>query len=103
MDQAFLAQRPGQYRLGGIDQPGGAIGDDQQRRAQPPAAEPVEEVAPRVSGLAAAGGQRDKYRCAVGGDAPRGEHRLGPGTGMHLEHRGVQEQVVQLHAVQAPG
>ena len=37
-----------------------------------------------------------------GGDAPGGQHRLGASTGVHLEHRGVQEQVIQLEIVQTP-
>jgi hypothetical protein len=62
----------------------------------------VEEVAPRVGGLAAAGGQRDEHRRAGGGQTPRREHRFGARARVHLEHGGVQEQVVQLEVVQAP-
>ena len=103
MDKAFLAQRAGQRRFDGADQPGGAVTDDQQRRPQPPAAQFIEELTPGVGGLAAAGGQGDEHRLAAGVDAPGGQHRLGAGAGVHLEHRGVQEQVVQHHPVQRPG
>ncbi len=102
MDQTALPQRAGQAGLGGVDQPGRAVGDDQQRRAQPTRLEFVEEVAPGVGRLRSAGGQSDEYRRAFGGDAPRGQHRFGTGTGVHLEHGSVQEQVVQFQLVQAP-
>ena len=103
MNQTALPQRTRQGGLGGGDQPGRAVGDDQQWWAQPPPAQFVEEIPPGISGLGTPGGQCDEHRCPVGGDAPRGQHRLGPGTGMHLEHRGVQEQILQLQGVQAPG
>ena len=54
MDQALLAQRPGQHRPGGGDKARRAVGDDQQRRPEGQAAELVQETAPRVSALAAA-------------------------------------------------
>ena len=86
MDQAALPQRAGQGGLGGVDQPGRAIGDNQQRWAQPPRAQFVEEIAPGIGGLGTPGGQRDEHRRPVGGDAPRGQHRFGAGTGVHPEH-----------------
>ena len=91
MNQTTLAQRAGQTGFGGVDQPGRAVGDDQQRRAQSAAGELVEEVSPGVRRLAAAGGQGDEHRRAFGGDAPRGQHRFGAGARVHLEHAGVQE------------
>ena len=51
MDETALAQRAGQSGLDGVDQPGGAVGDDQQRAAQPAGDEPVEEAGPGVGGL----------------------------------------------------
>jgi hypothetical protein len=40
---------------------------------------------------------------AGGGDAPGGQDRLGAGAGVHAEVRAVQEQVVQLDALEAAG
>ena len=87
----------------GADQPGGAVGDDQQRRPQPPAGQLIQEVTPGVGRFGSAGGQGYEYGLAFGVDAPCGQDGLGAGAGVHLEHGGVQEQVVQHHAVQRPG
>jgi hypothetical protein len=103
VDQTPLAQRAGEAGLGGVDQAAGTIGDDQQRRAQPATLEFLQEVAPGVGGLAAARGEPEEHRLALGGDAPRSQHRLRPGAGVHLAAGAVEEQVVQLDLVQTPG
>ena len=84
------------------DQARGAVADDQQRAGQAAVAQVSQEVPPRVEGLAGARGQADEGGLAAGGDTPGGQHRLGRGAGVHAEEAGVQEQVIQLHLVQAP-
>jgi hypothetical protein len=86
MDEAFLPQRAREHGLDRRDESGGAVGDDQQRVAQPTLLEPVEELAPRIGALGAAGVEADEHRLAVAGDAPCGEHRLGARASVHLEH-----------------
>jgi hypothetical protein len=101
VDQPALPQRAGQHGLCRVDQPSGAVADDQQRWAQTAVVQVLQEPAPGVGALAPAGRQPDQDRLAHGGDAPRGQHRLGPGAGVHAKARAVQEQVVQLDVVQA--
>src|SRR5579859_2199782 len=103
MNQAALTQRPGHGPLERADQPGRPVGDDQQGWAQAAGFEAVEEVVPGVVALVAGRLQADQYRLADGGDAPRREYRLGPRSLVHLEVRPVDEQVVQLHLVEAAG
>lgn len=102
MDQTALTQRAGHGALDRADQPGRAVGDDQQGWAQTTRLQAVEELVPGVVALVAGRLQADQHRLTGGGDAPRREHRLGPGTLVHLEVRIVDEQVVQLHLVQTP-
>ena len=83
-------------------QPGGAIRDDQHRVAQPALGEPVKEARPSVGGFGPTGLQPDKHWLAIGGDAPRRQHRLTPRAGVHLEHGRVQKQVVQVEVIQPP-
>jgi hypothetical protein len=96
VDQAALPQRPWERQLHGADQPGRAVGDDQQRHVQPARFEVVEEARPRVGALIAARRQAEQDWAALGGHAPRGEHRLGGCARMHPKVRTVQEQVIQL-------
>src|SRR5690606_25115516 len=96
----------GKDLLGGGDEAGRPVGDDQQRRSQPARGEVGEEVVPGVGRFGRGGGQADEDRFAVAGDAPGGQYRLGPAAVVHLEVGGVQEQVVQRHRAQvtaAPG
>jgi hypothetical protein len=102
MDKAPLAQRRRHGALGGADQPGRAVGDDQQRAGQAALAQVTQEPVPRVARLPGRGVQADERRLAPGGDPPRGQHRLGRRVGVVLEEAGVQEQVVQLDAIQPP-
>jgi hypothetical protein len=101
VDQAALPQRAGQHGLCRVDQPPGAVADDQQRWAQTAVTQVLQEAAPGVGALAPAGRQPDQDRLAHGGDAPRGQHRLGPGAGVQAKARAVQEQIVQFDVVQA--
>ena len=101
MDDTSLPQGPGVSLLDGRDQPGRAVGDDQQRGGQAPVFEIGEEAVPGIGGLARAGGQADEGGLAAGGDAPGGQHRLGRRAGVHPEEAGVQEQVVQRHLLQS--
>jgi hypothetical protein len=103
VDQAPLAQRPGVGLLDRGDQPGRPVGDDQQRAGQAAGGQVGEEVVPGVGGLPGAGRQAGERGLALGGDAPRGQHRLGRGARVHPEEAGVQEQVVQHDAVQGAG
>jgi len=104
VDQASLAQRPGEGLLDRGDQARRPVADDQQRGGQAAVLEILQEVVPCVGGLAAARGQADEGGLAVGGDAPGGQHRLGRGAGVHPEERGVQIQVVQRDLIEAaPG
>jgi hypothetical protein len=54
VDQTPLPQRAAEHGLGGVDQPAGAVGDDQQRWGEAAGGELVEEVVPGVGGLAGA-------------------------------------------------
>ena len=54
MDETALAQGLGEGLLDRRDQPGRAVGDDQQRRGQAAVLQVGEEVTPGVGGLAAA-------------------------------------------------
>ena len=101
VDQAALPQRAGQHGLGRVDQPSGAVADDQQRWPQTAVTQVLQEAAPGVGALTPAGRQPDQDRLAHGGDAPRGQQRLGPGPGVHAKARAVQEQIVQLDIVEA--
>ena len=101
MDKAPLAQRPGVGLLDRGDQPGRAVGDDQQRAGQAAVLEILQEVVPGVGGFPGPGRQADECGLAAGGDAPGGQHRLGRGAGVHAEEAGIQEQVVEHHFVQA--
>jgi hypothetical protein len=103
MNKASLTQRLGVDLLDRADQARRAVGDDQQRGRQAAVAQVSEEVFRRVEGLAGARRQADERGLAAGGDAPGGQHRLGRRAGVHPKEASVQEQVVQLHLVQAAG
>jgi hypothetical protein len=83
------------------DQPGGAVGDDQQRAGQPAGAEVGQEGRPGVGGLGGRGVQPDEHRLAGGGDAPRGQHRLGRGADVVSQEASVDKQVIQLDLMKA--
>jgi hypothetical protein len=68
VDEAALAQRAGEHGLGGVAQPAGAVADHQQRRLEATLGQLDEEIIPGVGGLAAAWGERDQHRVALGGD-----------------------------------
>jgi len=97
-----LAQGLGVGLLDRGDQPGRAVGDDQQRGGQAPVFQVGQEGVPGVGGLAGARGQADEGGLAIGGDAPGGEHRLGRGARVHPEEAGIQEEIVQRDGVEAP-
>ena len=101
VDDTSLPQGPGVSLLDGRDQPGRAVGDDQQRGGQAPVLEIGEEVVPGIRRFPGAGGQADEGGLPAGGDAPGGQHRLGRRAGVHPEKAGVQEQVIQRDPVQA--
>ena len=100
MDQTALAQRGAHGLLHRGDQPGRAVGDHQQRAAQAAGAQIAQEPRPGVGGLGRRGVQPDEDRLAVGGDAPRGEHRLGRGAHVVAKEAGVKQQIVQLQLVE---
>jgi len=102
MHQTPLTKRLGVGLLDRGDQARGAVADNEQRAGQAAVLKAGEEVEPGVGGLAGARGQADEGGLALGGDAPGGQHRLGRGAGVHPEEAGVQEQVVEPDAVQAP-
>ena len=77
VDQASLAQGLGVRLLDRGDQPGRAVGYDQQRGGQAAVFQIGQEGVPGVGGLAGARRQADERGLAIGGDAPGGEHRLG--------------------------
>ena len=62
MDQTPLAQRAREGLLGGADQAGCAVGDDQQRWFEAAAYQVGQEVVPGVGGLGAGGGQARRRR-----------------------------------------
>jgi hypothetical protein len=72
VDDTSLPQGLGVSLLDGRDQPGRAVGDDQQRGGQAPVFEIGEEAVPGIGGLTGAGGQADEGGLAAGGDAPGG-------------------------------
>ena len=101
--QAALPQRLGEHHLDRADQPGGAVGDHQQRRPQAAGDQLAEEAGPRVVALVGAGCQPQQHRAALSGDAPGGKHRLGRRPWMHPKMRAVQEQVLQLDPAKVAG
>jgi hypothetical protein len=103
MDQTPLPQRGAKVLLERADQPRGAVADAQQRRTQPAADQVGQEVVPGVGRLRAGRCQAHEHGLAVGVDAPGGQHRLGGCARVHLEVRGVQEQVVQPQPGQVAG
>jgi hypothetical protein len=103
VDQAALPQTAREGAVERAHQPGRAVADPQQRRAQPAGDQAGEEVVPRVGGLRAGWAEPDEDRLAVGIDSPGGQDRLGRRAGVHLEVAGVQEQVVQADARQVAG
>jgi hypothetical protein len=96
-----LAQCGGENLLDRGDQPASAVGDHQQRTCQPAAGQVGQEISPGVGGFPRPWCQTDEHGFAFGGDAPRGQHRLGWRARVHPEERGVQEQVIEHDVVQA--
>jgi hypothetical protein len=103
MDQAALPQRGRPDLLDRADQPGGAVGDDQQRRAQPAACR--SRGNPRQASVELGGGaiQANQDRLAVGGDRPGAQHRLGAGPVVVAEMGAVHEHTQRVQADQRAG
>jgi hypothetical protein len=103
VDQAALPQRGRPDLLDRADQPGGAVGDDQQRRTQPAGDQVAQEPQAGVGGLGACAIQAEQDRLAVGGDRPGAQHRLGPGAVVVAEVGAVHEHVQRVQADQRAG
>jgi hypothetical protein len=101
--QAALPQAGRERPVERTRQPGRAVADPQQRRAQAAGDQFAEEAGPGVVALVGAGCQRQQHRAALSGDAPGGKHRLGRRPWMHPKMRAVQEQVLQLDPAKIAG
>ena len=76
MRQAALPGGAREAFLDGADDAGCAVGDDQQRVAEPAGAHVLEEGAHRLGVLLGAGHEGKQHLAAVLADAPGGDHRL---------------------------
>ena len=104
MDQAALPQRPGQTLLDGAISPAAPSEMTSSGQASPRSPSSVRKSSQASADSAAAGGQPDEHRLAVGGRCPTRPAPVRPrAPACILKIRRVQEQVVQLDVVQAPG
>ena len=80
VSEAPLPQRVGEDLLDGLDDSGSSIRDDEDRIAQTPPLEVVEELDAALVGLLRPGRQVNQALAALDVDAPRNENRLPPRT-----------------------
>ena len=99
MHQAALVQAGRKAALDRRAQAFAAVGDHQQRGAEPAVGQVGQQPSPGVGRLGRARGQAQEAGLAAGVDAPGHQHRLGLGLGVHLEERAVQVQVVDAGAL----
>jgi hypothetical protein len=92
MDRAVLAVGVRPAVLDGLDQPRGAVGDDEHRRAEPAGDQVAPEGLPVLIGLAHAEHDRQQHAFAAVGEAPGDEHALLGPARAHREERCVEEQ-----------
>jgi hypothetical protein len=103
MDHTTLPERAGKDLFDGRDQPGSAVGDDEEGAGEPTVDEALQESPPRLGGLRGAGGETDEVGSAVGVDAPGAQHRLGRRVLVELEVGPVQEQGIEPDLRQIAG
>src|SRR3954454_19008203 len=73
---AVLAVRDGPALLDALDQPGGAVGDDQHRRAEPAGDQVATELEPVLVRLAHAEHHREQHPLVLLGEPPGDQHAL---------------------------
>jgi hypothetical protein len=83
-----------------VDQPGGAVGDDQHRRAEPAGDQVAPERKPVLVGLAHPQHHRQEHAFSLLGEAPRDEDALLGAVGADGQEDRVQEQRRQLDGVE---
>jgi hypothetical protein len=76
VNAAVLAVRGGPALLDGLDQPGRAVGDDQQRRSEPAGDQIAAERLPVLVGLAHAEHHLKQDAFALLGESPGDQHTL---------------------------
>jgi hypothetical protein len=86
--------------LDGLDQPGGAVGDDQHRRAESAGDQIPAERQPVLVGLAHPQHHRQQHALAGLGEAPGDQHALFRAVGADREKDRVQKQRRELDVVE---
>jgi hypothetical protein len=81
--------------LDGLDQPGGAIGDDQHRRAQPAADQVAPEVEPVLVRFAHPEHHRKQHTLALLGESPGDQHALLRPVGTDAEEDRVESRAAK--------
>jgi hypothetical protein len=97
---AVLAVRGGPALLDGLDQPGGAVGDDQHRRAEPAGDQIAPERQPVLVGLAHPEHHRQQDALAGLAEAPRDQDPLLGPVAANGEKDRIQEQRGQVDVVE---
>jgi hypothetical protein len=97
---AALAVRSGPALLDRLDQPGGAVGDDQHRRAQAARDQIAPERLPVLGGLAHPEHHRQRHALALLGKPPGDQHALLGPVVADRDKRGVEEQRHQPDVVE---
>ncbi len=96
--RAALTVGLGPELLDRADQAGGAVGDDQQRRAEAAAGERAAEAEPVLFCLAHPQADIQEHPLAIFGDSPGAEHTLLRPAGTDGQEDGVEEEVDQAQA-----